>query len=191
MPGSRVGEIEKMLGLFLETCRLISQRRSVRCRLLVAPDLDPAPIERRIRSQRAASPSWFELEVRQGTVQDLLPECDYAIIKSGTSTLQAMILEVPFSMVYRMSRLSYRLLKPLVSAQTFCLANLIAGKPIVSEFVQGKARPELIAEDALRVLGDEAEWRRLKQNLKIASESLGTEDAYRRAAGTLIDLIEG
>ena len=190
MPGSRRGEIEKMLRLFLEAARLIAVRLPADFRVLVGPDLDLRQIQQRARQLQAATDSPLSLEVRQGPVEELLPDCDYAIIKSGTSTLQSLILEVPFSMVYRMSALSYCMLRPLVSARSYCLANLIAGEPIVPEFVQRRARPELIAEHALSLLQAPLKWKQLKQNLKNASEKLGTKDAYRRAAGYLIDLLE-
>ncbi len=190
MPGSRGGEIQNMLGLFLEACQLIAARRPADFRVLVAPDLDLSQVQHQIRRLQAATRSATPLEVRQGPVEELLPDCDYAIIKSGTSTLQSLILEVPFSMVYRMPALSYWMLRPLVNTQSYCLANLIAEEPIVPEFVQGRARPELIAEHALSLLGAPAKWKQLKQNLKNASEKLGTEDSYRRASGYLIDLLE-
>ena len=179
-----------MLGLFLETCHQIARVLPADFRLLVAPDLDLEVVETRVKELQQRNQPKLSLEIKQGLVQELLPDCDYAIIKSGTSTLQSMILEVPFSMVYKMSALSYWMLKPLVGAQSYCLANLVAGEQIVPEFVQGRARPELIAEHAIRLLKAPLRWKEFKQNLRNASEKLGTEDAYRRTAGHFIDLLE-
>lgn len=190
LPGSRQAEIDKMLELMLETCRKIRESIAARFRLLIAPDLDFREMDRRIRELLDSNFRELDLEICQGPIEELLPDCDYAIIKSGTSTLQAMLLEVPFAMVYRMSPLSYWTLKPFVRVRMYCLANWIAGEPIVEEFVQSRARPELIARHAVRLLEDPKKWMRLKQNLKNASEKLGSNNGYRQAAGYLIDLFE-
>ena len=134
--------------------------------------------------------SGVDLKMVRGSVQEQLPWADCAIVKSGTSTLQAMVLKVPFAMTYRMSELSYRLLRPLVKTESFCLANLVAGSQIAPEFVQGEAHGEAIAAYLLDLLTSPGKMRKVKQNLEIASKKLGTLDAYQETAKEIMTLLE-
>ena len=101
-----------------------------------------------------------------------------------------MVLQIPFAMVYRMSELSYRLLRPLVKTESFCLANLVAGRQVAPEFVQGEARGQAIAAYLVDLLNSPDKMREVKQNLKIASKKLGTLDAYAETAKEIVTLAE-
>jgi lipid-A-disaccharide synthase len=93
-----------------------------------------------------------------------------------------MLLEVPFVMVYRMSGLSYRLLRPWVKIDTFCLANWVAGDRVVPEFVQGQARGTEIARCLSEWLLEPVKLQKMKQKLQKASLRLGKKEAYSNCA---------
>lgn len=192
LPGSRSKEISHILPVQLEAAWQLSRELPCRFWLVRAESCEKTSLEKGVERWQRLSEKSISLEIRDEGTARILPQVDCAIIKSGTSTLEAMILGVPFAMVYRMAGLSYRLLRPRVATETFCLANWVAGEKIVPEFVQGDARPEAIAGYLKELLESPEKLDRVKQNLRIASERLGDGDAYLEAAhqmnGMLKDL---
>jgi lipid-A-disaccharide synthase len=93
-----------------------------------------------------------------------------------------MLLEIPFAMVYRISLLSWLLLRPFVRTRTYCLANLVAGEKIVPEFVQKNATGEQIGAYMITLLSDPAKRTEIQARLSEAKAQLGTADAYDEAA---------
>lgn len=190
MPGSRPQEIEEILPVQLDAANAVNRRRECVVWLLQAPGVSyPFLFDVYRKWLERGNPS-LSLEIRPEAAWRLLPQVDCAIIKSGTSTLEALVLEVPFAMVYRMSNLSYRLLRPWVRTDTFCLANLVAGAKIVPEFVQDEARGEDIADYLCRLLDDPSEMARVKQNLRIASDRLGRLEAHSEAARRIVEFLK-
>ncbi len=190
MPGSCLHEAEQLLPVMLETAALIGREVPVRFRLLRAPALREDWLRQRLENWQNRHGALPPLEIVPGEPARYLPAARCALVKSGTSTLEAMLLGVPFAMVYRMAPLSYRLLKPWVRTATYCLANLVAGREVAPEFVQEKARPEAISRYLLKLLRDPGHLELVKQKLKIASETLGDRDAYSETARHLIEFLE-
>jgi lipid-A-disaccharide synthase len=189
MPGSRRREILQNLPVLLEAAWHLSQSIPCRFLLIKAPGSCPESLEEDCRKWQVKNEMPLDLDFLQGETSELLPQVDCAIIKSGTATLEAMVLGVPFVMVYRMASLSYRLLKPWVKTDTFCLANLVAGRRIVPEFVQDNAEPKRIASHLLSWLKSPEKLDDVKQNLENASENLGERQAYRETAGKIAELL--
>ena len=126
------------------------------------------------------------MEFRREGSDCLLPQVDCAIIKSGTSTLEATLLQIPFVMVYLMSWPAWFLLRPFVRTRTYCLANLIAGKTIVPEFVQGQATGRAIGACVVALLRDQEKRETMREELRRAADRLGRKNAYREAARCLL-----
>ena len=90
--------------------------------------------------------------VDDGTAQRALTAADGAFIKSGTSTLEAMLLRRPMVVCYRLGALTYRVLTLLVRTRTFALPNILAGRPLVPEMIQDAATPLTLARALLAEL---------------------------------------
>lgn len=190
MPGSRLKEIQEILPVQLDAALLLHSRLNCSFWLIQAPGVSYSFLFGLYRRWQEKGNAAIPLEIRHEASWRLLPQVDCAIIKSGTSTLEAMVLGVPFAMVYRMSSLSYNLLRPWVATDTYCLANLVAGRPIVPEFVQNKARGKDIADYLERLLTESEAMSEVKQNLRTASERLGSRQAYAEAARQIADLLK-
>ncbi len=190
LPGSRRNEIGHILPVQLEAAAQVQSRIPSCFRVVAAPGVDMTRLQRCCEEWKQKHQREIEVKVVQGPIEEQLPWADCAIVKSGTSTLQAMVLEVPFAMVYRMSELSYRLLRPLVRTQSFCLANLVAGRHVVPEFVQGEAQGKAIATYLIELLSNPERMREVKQNLQNASKKLGTLDAYTETVKQIVSLAE-
>ena len=78
------------------------------------------------------------------------------IIASGTSTVEAALMRVPFVMVYCVSSLTYLLGKPRVKVPHFAMVNLIAGEEVVPELVQHDFTAASVVEHLQEILPDGA-----------------------------------
>ena len=85
------------------------------------------------------------------------------VVASGTATVEAAMMNIPFVMVYRVSPLTYLLGKPRVKVPRFAMVNLIAEKEIVPELVQQDFTPQNVVARLQEILPDgEARERMLK-----------------------------
>jgi lipid-A-disaccharide synthase len=126
MPGSRRKEVRMNLPTMLEAAAAVGC--GYEYVLPVAPTLDADFIRGLLHGP-----------VPVHLVRDTLPALCHAragIIASGTATVEAAMMSLPFVMVYRVSPLTYMLGKPRVKVSHFAMVNLIAGEQVVPELVQ-------------------------------------------------------
>ncbi len=186
LPGSRKREVSLILPVQLDAAAALRRRMPVRFWLIRAPEIPPELIGKIIGAWTTRNGALPPLEVRDERAETLLPRADAAVVKSGTSTLEAMLAGVPFAMVYKLALSSWMLLKPLVRPQMYCLANLIAGERIVPEFVQQQARGEGIAEFLETILRNSVQREQMRRRLKAGAQRLGTQNAYEEAARSIV-----
>jgi lipid-A-disaccharide synthase len=125
MPGSRAKEVGMNLPTILESAARLGP--DYEFLLPVAPTLDRVFLETFLDGQKIT------------LVDESLPALWHSragIIASGTATVEAAMMRVPFVMVYRVSALTYLLGKPRVKVPHFAMVNLIAGEEVVPELVQ-------------------------------------------------------
>ncbi|MCI0416992.1 lipid-A-disaccharide synthase [bacterium] len=176
MPGSRETEVKRHLPILLETAKVV--RSHADALLIRAPSLDSVlyqtpPEIRVVTEDRYAA----------------MKACDFLIVASGTSTLEAAILGVPFLIVYRVGSLSWLLGKWLVRVPYYGLVNWIAQKRVIPEFIQNNMRPDLLARETLLYLSDQQAGDRMKDDLAAVVESLGPHGAMDRAADAIASLL--
>jgi len=109
-----------------------------------------------------------------------------ALTASGTATVQTALHDTPMVIVYRVSPMSYRLLRRLVKVEAIGMANLIAGERIVPELVQDEFTPEAVAREAVSMLTDPARAARIRDGLARVRARLGGPGASRRAAEAIL-----
>ena len=148
LPGSRSGEIKRMLEPFLQAAELL--RRAV-------PGTDfviPCPRLAIAHAVERAVLKWPRLPVlvHHGGARVPLTACDVALVKSGTGTLEAMLLRRPMVVSYRLGSLAWRLARRLVHTDFVGLPNILAGRALVPELLQDRATPEALAEKLLAEL---------------------------------------
>lgn len=150
LPGSRAGEVKRLLPVFLEAARLCHQALPALRFVLPAatPDLLAAC---RVWLQR---PAHRELTVTllQGQAREAMQAADLVLLASGTATLECMLLKRPMLVAYRMHPLSYPLLKALLRVPYVCLPNHLLGRRQVPEYLQDDASPAALAKAALELL---------------------------------------
>jgi lipid-A-disaccharide synthase len=135
MPGSRVKEVRMNLPTIVESATVLGANTpgtNYEFLLPVAPTLDRDSFVSQIGRQ---NPGKSKITL----VPESLPALYHSragIVASGTATVEAAIMNMPFVMVYRVSPLTYMLGKPRVKVPRFAMVNLIAGEEVVPELVQ-------------------------------------------------------
>ena len=185
LPGSRRNEVVQLLPVMVKAAELIEKRFPGTAFLIpVAPTIGAEDIAAEI----AKSP--VPLIPVQEKAYDTLRIADFAVVASGTATLETAIMGTPMVILYRVSPFTFFLAKRLVKVPHIGLINMVAGERIVPELLQNDVTPEAVAAEAVKILEDREYARRVTEQLKEASDRLGRPGASRRAAEVVVDLME-
>ncbi len=169
-PGSRPQEVRRLWPVFRAAAERI--RRSL-------PDVQA--LVAAIPGGAYPGADW--IRVVEGKPRECFAAADAALCKSGTSTLEAALAATPLVIAYRMHPLSYLLARRLVRVDRIGMVNLVAGRPVAPELIQGGVTPEAL-ERAVRPLlePDSAERRAQLEGLAEVRRRLGEPGAAGRAA---------
>ncbi|TYT73699.1 lipid-A-disaccharide synthase [Desulfobotulus mexicanus] len=185
LPGSRPGEIRRMLPVLCEAAELISQKiPGARFILSAAPGTHLADIQ----AWAAASGAPSHMEVVSGAYP-VLDAADVVAAVSGTVTLEAALAGVPGVLVYRMSALSYAVARRVVNVPYAGLANLIAGAEIMPELLQENATPEKVCEAVCMLLQDKDRRKLHHHALSEVRAALGSPGVAERTAGLALSML--
>lgn len=182
LPGSRRKEVALNLPAMLEAAATLGYHQQFV--LPVASSLD-ADWVRGLTAQ-----SQIPITLTRDARASLL-HARAAIVASGTATLETALIGTPFVMVYRVSPLTWLLGRRMVKVDRFAMPNLIAGRDVVPEFVQGKFRPDAVAEKMRELIADSSEREKMIADLAEVREKLrsaGT-NATERAAEAVMKLL--
>ena len=174
LPGSRNKEVAFNLPPMLGAVKLLRERRpGLQFILAAAPHL---------KADALAEAAAAGVRVMEGATRDVLRSARVAIVASGTATVETALTLTPMVVVYRLSALTYALGKPLVSVSNYAMVNLIAGRVVVPELIQGDFTPARVTEETLRILDDGAPRAEMLKSLQEVREKLGKGGATGHAA---------
>lgn len=186
LPGSRMGEIERIAPLFLETAGWLHARRP-ELRFLV-----PAATARlydALAALQAERAPHLPLTLVRERSREVMTAAEVVLLASGTATLEAMLLGRPMVAAYRVAPVTAWIARRLVTVSHFTLPNLLAGRSVIPEFFQEAATAANLGQAVLRWLDDapartelEAVFDRLHAELR--------RDASQKAAEAIAELLE-
>jgi lipid-A-disaccharide synthase len=130
-PGSRESEIKSNLFVMLDC---IQKNKKEKIAIFYADETSKYIIKQLL-------PEEYHKHLISGKDINQISNCRKALCASGTITLQLAILDIPMVIMYKLSYLSYLIMKRLITVKHIGLVNLILGstigeKPIVKEFIQ-------------------------------------------------------
>jgi lipid-A-disaccharide synthase len=181
LPGSREQEIERILPGMLGAARLLHRSAGVQTVVGVAPGIEPERIASYVRGD-------VPVTIVQHATYDLMKNADVAIVTSGTATLETGFYRTPMVVVYRTSWITYAIGRLLVRIKNIGLVNIVAGRQIVPELLQGAATPQRLAEAAGALLASPERRSAMAGDLAVIAERLGTKGASLRVAQTIVSM---
>jgi lipid-A-disaccharide synthase len=194
LPGSRGSEIELMLEPFLQAAEIIqasfsAQNKAVK---VIIPCINLAR-EEQVRMGMESTPQ-LDIHIHQGPGRLALLACDAALVKSGTSTLEAMLLKRPMVVSYRLGYWSHWIARLLVKTTYVAMPNILSNKELVPELLQDDAQPEGLAQALLSELANSRSneqyfepFANMRKVLEDGEFGLG---ASKTAAQGIVDLLQ-
>jgi lipid-A-disaccharide synthase len=183
LPGSRRQEVAYNLPPIAGALRILHESRpGLQFAFALAPSLD----RRAFGEQVGGLPvTWVA-----GHTHALLSAASAGIVASGTATVEAALMDLPMVVVYRLSPLTYALGRPFVDVPHYAMPNLIAGREVVKELIQGDFRPERVASEALALLESASRRDAVRSGLREVRVRLGAPGASARAAALVAQILK-
>ena len=145
MPGSREAEIKTLLPELLSAAKLMHQKDpEIQFSLSLANEKLKDWVKDQIQG--------LDIVLSSGDAHEKIRNSDLVIVASGTATLEVALLAVPMIVVYKLSKVSYQIVKRLLNTKNISLPNKILGGDIVPELIQNDANGENIFEHAMKLI---------------------------------------
>ncbi len=185
VPGSRRTEILRLLPAMAKAARLLQDRSGPFDIVLpVAPGLDKGWIRGIIKD------AGIEARLVDGGATKALRGAWAAYVASGTATLEAAICQVPMVAVYRVSRITYAMVRPMYHLKYFCIVNILAGKKVVPELLQGSVRPDIMATELEPMLEPGPGRQLVQEELKEVVARLKGPKPSEKVSRLILDFLE-
>ncbi|WP_047249425.1 lipid-A-disaccharide synthase [Chromobacterium subtsugae] len=183
MPGSRKSELEYMVPVYLDTARLLL-RQYPDAQFLV-PLATRATLD--LFEQMLYRYKARDLPIRKlfGHAQMATIASDVVLVTSGTATLEVALTKRPMVISYKLSAFTYRLVKRKIKLPYVGLPNILCGRFVVPELLQGQATPQKLAEEMQRLYTDSAARADMEKAFTELHLALRQDTATRAARAVL------
>jgi len=141
MPGSRGGELSRLVEPFLQTAQELYQQDDTL--VFVVPMISEKRAEQFKLLHQNIAPE-LPVEIIINKTQQVIAASDCLLMASGTVTLEAALIKRPMVICYKFSPLTYHLFKGFVKLKWFSLPNLLANKSLLPELLQGQVKVDNI-----------------------------------------------
>lgn len=121
--------------------------------------------------------------------REILDNSDYAIIASGTSCMEAMLLQTPFIVAYKVSKISEIIARLLIKVKYISLPNILANEKIVPEFLQKEVDPQKMAEYIANQIKKPEAIQKLRAKF-LSLHKLLKQDSFNIAANDIIYILQ-
>ena len=185
LPGSRQSEVQQHAQLFVKTAKLIYAAHPNAIFLVPLITRETRQI---FELAIFHEPEILPIQILFGHAHDAMEAADVVIVASGTATLEAALLKKPMVITYRMSKLSWQLLKHMRLQAYVGLPNILADKFVVPELLQADSTPEKLADVALRLVSDTNYAAEIKEEFTKIHHSLRQNTAEKAAVAILSHL---
>lgn len=190
LPGSRREEVSRLLPPMLEAAARLARSDGRRSFVLgLAPTVDRSAVAWLLtRAIEAGGP---KVEILEGLTHEVMAGADVLLVASGTATLEAALLGAPMVVCYRVSRLTEAVARLLKRVDWISLPNIVAGRAVVPEILQGQVTGARLALEAERLIEDPAAATAQRAAFKELRARLGQPGVGARAAQAVLRVAEG
>lgn len=185
LPGSRQGEVKQHAELFVKTAKIIYASHPNAHFLVPLITRETRQI---FELAIFHEPESLPIQILFGHAHDAMEAADAIIVASGTATLEAALLKKPMVITYRMSNLSWKILKRMRLQPFVGLPNILANKFVVPELLQDEATPEKLADATIKLLNDARYTAEIKEEFTKIHWSLKQDTAEKAATAVLAHL---
>ena len=181
MPGSRKHEVEKLFPQIIKAAKKLADEFNLQIVIAYSSNID----ENLFHELSGQS----DCKVITGFTYDLMKYAKFGIVKSGTSTLEAGYFALPMIIVYKISGLTYLIVKKLIKVNKIGMVNILLEDNVVPELIQNDVSEENIYASGKKILSDEEYYNSVKAKLNKVKDKLGNEGASARAAKQIYALM--
>lgn len=182
LPGSRQSEVQQHAELFVKTAKLIYADYPDAIFLVPLITRETRQIFELATFHANES---LPIQILFGHAHDAMEAADVVIVASGTATLEAALLKKPMVITYRMSKISWQILKRMRLQPYVGLPNILAEKFIVPELLQNDATPEKLAEATIKLISDTQHTAEIKTEFTKIHHRL-KQNTAEKAANTIL-----
>lgn len=183
LPGSREREVRKNFPVMLAAAKLVVARRP---RTVFASAASSEKMQTLMRAMAADSGIACAIGLRNA--RELMLTASAGLVASGTATLEAALCGLPYALVYKVAALTYIAGRLVIKVPHLGMANLLARREIVKEFIQRDATPPALAAEALRLLDDPAARETMSADFAAIRKNLHSPAATSPARAVLAAL---
>jgi lipid-A-disaccharide synthase len=180
LPGSREREVRKIFPAMLAAAKIVLARRP---QTVFASAASSEKLQALMRDMATQAGVGCDIGLRNA--RDLMQTAAAGLVASGTATLEATLCGLPYGLVYKVAPLTYLAGRTVIKVPHLGMANLLAGKEIVKEFIQQDATPTALASEALLLLDDASYRSAMRANLARVREKLTAPGAISPARAVL------
>jgi len=184
LPGSREKEIQNHLPVLIKASKKIKKIHPESIFIIAkSPGINNNSYKKFLKKVN------MPVRLIEGYNYDCINVSDFCIVASGTATLETAILETPMIIIYKVSILTWLMLKPQVKLPYIGMPNVISGEKIVPELVQNQFKPTIVANKVCSLLDNQNKLQSLKEKLKNIKILLGEGNASKKAAKEVLRLV--
>ena len=185
MPGSRDAELKSLWKPMQQIALRIKAKHPGATFVTVAAD------HKRRKALEQSQVPGFEWDYTVGSVCETAGTADFAIVASGSATLEVAAMACPMVVMYQSSRIAWHLVGWwLIKTKYLCLVNILAGKELVPEFMPYFTSIDPIVESIRQFLDDKHKLTQLSGDLAELTGPLGEKKASRETAKTILEMLD-
>jgi lipid-A-disaccharide synthase len=181
MPGSRKHEVENLFPQIIKAARKLADEFNLQIVIACSSNIDEN-LYYQLSGQS-------DFKIITDYSYDLMKFAKFGIVKSGTSTLEAGYFALPMIIVYKISGLTYLIVKRLIKVNKIGMVNILLEDNVVPELIQNDLSEEKIYAAGRKILNDEEHYNSIKVKLSKVKDKLGKEGASARAAKQIYALM--
>lgn len=182
LPGSRMGEISRLTPVFYQAFKqVLKEFPNTQAYLFLLPDRDEKVILNLIGEE--PHPNFHIVKDKN---YEMRSQMDFLLACSGTATLENALLGVPMVVAYKLFWPTYQIAKMVIKVPYISLVNLLAGKQVVKELIQGDATARALAAETMAMFQNPAKLAAQRAELLKLRASLGEKGVAARAAKEIL-----